>query len=57
MAEGAALEMRYRGNPIVGSNPTPSARKELRDWRSSLEAEISRMGFETGAGKFSRICQ
>jgi len=29
----------------------------LRDWRSSLEAEISRMGFETGAGKFSRICQ
>ena len=25
MAEGAALEMPCRGNPAVGSNPTPSA--------------------------------
>ena len=35
MVEGAALEMLYRGNSIVGSNPTLSAIFMLKNGHSS----------------------
>ena len=52
MAEGARLERVYRGNSIVGSNPTPSARFKVNGNQLPVTIPIEAPHSDRAAGLY-----